>query len=85
MPETPPRRSAFARVYGSNPAHLVSLLLCFLVAGYAAIRILESPSAVGLLTWFVGALILDVFVLFPDYPLLDRLPVNTNACTHRSP
>jgi hypothetical protein len=72
MPETP-RRSGFARAYGSNPAHLVSLLLCFLVAGYAAIRVFESPSVVGLLTWFVGALIFNDFVLFPAYSLLDRV------------
>jgi hypothetical protein len=80
MPETPTpttekpvHRSRFARAYGSNPAHLISLVLCFVVAGYAAIRIFESDSVVGLLTWFVGALIFNDFVLFPAYSLLDRL------------
>lgn len=71
--ETPVRGSWFARTYGSNPAHLVSLVLCFVVAGYAAIRILESPSVVGLLEWFVGALLFNDFILFPAYSLLDRL------------
>jgi hypothetical protein len=75
MPEevAPVRRSWFGRTYGSGPAHLISLVLCFVVAGYAAIRIFQSPSVIGLLTWFVGALLFHDIVLFPAYSLLDRL------------
>ncbi len=79
----PVRRSWFARTYGSGPAHLISLVLCFIVAGYAAIRILQSPSVVGLLTWFIGALLFHDIVLFPAYSLLDRLLRGAEGGPHR--
>src|SRR3954453_7431926 len=72
MPERPSPPGWFRRRYGSGPGHLVGLLGCFLVAGYAALRWLDSPSAVRLVVWFVGALILNDFVLFPLYSALDR-------------
>lgn len=65
------RASSFRRLYGAGPFHLVGLLACFLVAGYAALHWLHSPSAVRLVVWFVGALLLHDFVLFPLYSLLD--------------
>src|SRR5690242_10209292 len=65
-------RGWFRRRYGAGPTHLIGLLACFLVAGYAVLRWLDSPSAVRLVVWFVGALILHDFVLFPAYSLLDR-------------
>src|SRR3978361_105583 len=63
---------AFRRRYGAGPVHLVGLVLCFVVAGCAALRWLDSPSAVRLVVWFVGALIFHDFVLFPLYSALDR-------------
>jgi hypothetical protein len=63
----------FRRHYGSGPGHLVGLLVCFLVAGYAVLRWLDSQSAVRLVVWFAGALIAHDFVLFPLYSLADRV------------
>jgi hypothetical protein len=63
----------FHRRYGAGPWHLVSLVLCFLVAGYAALRWVHSPSEVRLAVWFIGAVIGHDFVLFPIYSALDRL------------
>ena len=63
----------FRRRYGAGPAHLVSLLLCVAVAGYAVLRWLDSPSAVRLVVWFAGAVIAHDLVLFPVYSALDRL------------
>lgn len=67
------RRSRFARLYGAGPAHLVGLVACFAIAGYAVLRWYDSPSAVRIAVWFVGALLLHDFVLFPAYSVLDRL------------
>jgi hypothetical protein len=64
--------SWFRRRYGAGPGHLLGLVACFLIAGYAVLRWLDSPSAVRLVVWFVGALILHDFVLFPAYSMLDR-------------
>jgi hypothetical protein len=66
------RMSEFRRRYGAGPWHLISLLLCFLVAGYAVLRWLRSPSEIRLLVWFAGALIAHDFVLFPLYSAIDR-------------
>jgi hypothetical protein len=73
MPEQPSAPGWFRRRYGAGPAHLVGLLACFLVAGYAVLRWFDSPSAVRLLVWFAGALALHDFVVFPAYSALDRL------------
>jgi hypothetical protein len=62
----------FHRRYGAGPVHLFGLLLCFAVAGYAVLRWLDSPSAVRLVVWFVGALVFHDFLLFPLYSVLDR-------------
>lgn len=62
----------FRRRYGSGALHLLGLLVCFLVAGYAVLRWLDSPSAVRLVVWFAGAVIGHDFVLFPVYSLADR-------------
>jgi hypothetical protein len=66
-------RSWIRRRYGASGWHLVGLLACFVVAGYAALRWLDEPTATRLVVWFVGALLLHDVVLFPLYSLLDRL------------
>jgi hypothetical protein len=73
MPEQPSAPGWFRRRYGAGPAHLVGLLFCFLVAGYAVLRWLDSPSAVRLVVWFAGAVIGHDLVLFPLYSALDRV------------
>ncbi|CAN5359153.1 hypothetical protein BH24ACT12_BH24ACT12_19380 [soil metagenome] len=58
--------------YGAHPAHLVSLLASFVVAGYAAFRLLPQ-GALGVAVWFVGAAIVHDLVLLPAYAAVDRL------------
>ncbi len=67
--------SALARVrafYGANPLHLLALLGCFALAGYAAVATASDPSWPVMLLWFIGAVIAHDLVLFPLYALADR-------------
>jgi len=59
------------RWYGANPLHLLALLGCFAVAGYAAARLVPSRPA-GIAIWFLGAVIGHDLLLFPLYTLADR-------------
>lgn len=57
--------------YGAHPLHLLSLLACFGLAGYAAVRLLPAaPMAV--LVWFGGSIVAHDLLLFPLYALADR-------------
>jgi hypothetical protein len=57
--------------YGAGPLHLLSLLACFALAGYAAVQFVASrPLAVAV--WFVGAVIGHDLLLVPLYSLADR-------------
>lgn len=58
--------------YGANPLHLLALLGCFALAGYAALRTLSEPTWPVILLWFLGAVIGHDLVLFPLYALADR-------------
>jgi hypothetical protein len=57
--------------YGADPLHLLALLACFALAGYAASRVAAAGIWVGFLIWFVGAAIVHDLVLFPLYALAD--------------
>ena len=60
--------------YGAHPVHLLVLLACFGLAGYAAVLTARSDSRWPLmLLWFAGALLLHDLVLFPASALADRL------------
>jgi len=59
------------RWYGAGPLHLLALLGCFAVAGYAAARLVPSRPA-GIAIWFLGAVIGHDLLLFPLYALADR-------------
>lgn len=61
-----------AQTYGAHPLHLVSLLLSFAVAGYAALQ-LFATNLVGVAVWFLGAAILHDLLVLPSYLLVDRL------------
>ncbi|MGH3567013.1 MAG: hypothetical protein ACRDRH_13465 [Pseudonocardia sp.] len=66
------RAGSLHRLYGAGPLHLLSLLGCFAVAGYAASRVLaEGGPWPALLTWFVGAAIAHDLVLYPLYAIAD--------------
>jgi hypothetical protein len=57
--------------YGADPLHLLALLACFALAGYAASRVVAAGILVGFLVWFVGAAIIHDLLLYPLYTLAD--------------
>jgi len=59
------------RWYGAGPLHLLALLGCFALAGYAAARLVPSRP-LGIAAWFLGAVIGHDLVLMPLYSLADR-------------
>ncbi len=70
------------RWYGASPLHLLALLACFGLAGYAAARLVSShPVAVAV--WFGGAVIGHDLLLVPLYSLADRSAMA--ALRHREP
>ncbi|MEV6039311.1 hypothetical protein AB0L65_49835 [Nonomuraea sp. NPDC052116] len=75
--------SRWARTYGAPSWHLLALALCFLVAGYTAIRVVEVGIWPGFLVWFVGAVILHDLVLFPLYSAADSVARSATARTRR--
>lgn len=64
-------RSRFRRYYGDQPLHLLSLLACFSLSGYAA-RELVNNHVLAVAVWFVGAAVGHDLLLFPLYALVDR-------------
>jgi len=64
--------NGFERRYGNNPLHLLSVVTCFALAGYAALQASDGPRPLRMAVWFVGALIAHDLVLFPLYALADR-------------
>ncbi|MFC4009969.1 hypothetical protein ACFOY2_22260 [Nonomuraea purpurea] len=76
-------RSRWARTYGAPPWHLLALALCFLVAGYAATRVVDVGIWPGFLVWFVGAVIFHDLVLFPLYSAADFAARSSTALTRR--
>ena len=72
---TGPRVGVLARwrrLYGDNPLHLLALVGCFALAGYAVSFAAATPTPLSLLAWFAGAVIGHDLVLFPLYALADR-------------
>jgi hypothetical protein len=70
------------RWYGANPLHLLVLLACFAIAGYAAMQLVKSrPESVAI--WFIGAVIGHDLLLLPLYSLADRSVIA--AIRHRAP
>jgi hypothetical protein len=59
------------RWYGASPLHLLVLLACFSLAGYAAARLIPSRP-LGVMAWFGGAVIGHDLLLMPLYSLADR-------------
>lgn len=57
--------------YGAGPLHLLVMVGCFALAGYAGVRLLDArPIAVAV--WFAAAVVAHDLVLFPLYALADR-------------
>ncbi len=61
----------FRRWYGANPLHLLAMLGCVLLSDYAAVGLLKVKP-VGVLIWFIGAVVGHDLVLLPLYVLADR-------------
>ena len=70
------------RWYGASPLHLLTLLACFGLGGYAAARLVSS-HLVAVLAWFGGAVIGHDLLLMPLYSLADRSAMA--AIRHREP
>jgi hypothetical protein len=70
------------RWYGANPLHLLALLACFALAGYAAFELVPTRP-VGIAIWFVGAVVGHDIVLMPLYSIADRSVLA--AVRHRAP
>ncbi len=63
----------FRSAYGDSPLHLLAVLASFAIAGYAFLRIVENPSALGTLVWFAGAAIAHDLIAFPLYSALNLI------------
>ena len=70
------------RWYGASPLHLLALLACFGLAGYAAARLIPSRP-LSVIAWFLGAVIGHDLLLMPLYSLADRSVMA--AIRHREP
>lgn len=72
-------RNAFARLYGSHPLHLLTMIAGFAVLGYVVATVkpatLWNPDVwwQSIVVWFAGAVVAHDLVLFPVYAGLDRL------------
>ncbi|OBJ18349.1 hypothetical protein [Mycobacterium colombiense] len=72
-------RSAFARIYGSHPLHLLTMIAGFALLGYVLAVVkpvtLWNPHVwwQSIIVWFAAAIITHDLVLFPVYALVDRM------------
>jgi hypothetical protein len=61
------------RFYGAGAAHLASVVACLALAGGAVAIVAGDPAWPVMLAWFLAAVVLHDFVLFPLYAACDRL------------
>ena len=62
----------FVQLYGAKPWHLVSLLACFAVTGYAVSRLFgDSTALIRIVIWFVGAAVVWDLLVGPALALGD--------------
>jgi hypothetical protein len=64
---------ALARHYGASPLHLLAHVIVFAAAGWAIVQLIDVRDVLGIVKWFVAALILHDLVLLPAYSALDQL------------
>ncbi len=72
----------FLRWYGGSPLHLLTMLGCFALAGYAAAKLLPR-NVIGIPVWLAGGAIAHDLILMPLYTLADRSA--TAVLRHRLP
>lgn len=58
--------------YGEHPLHLIVLFGCFALTGYVATHVATNALWPRILIWFLGAVVVHDFVLFPVYAVIDR-------------
>ncbi len=63
------------RHYGAGPLHLLTLVACFALAGYATSRLVISGPPEKAVVWFLVAIVGHDLVLWPLYALADRSAV----------
>jgi hypothetical protein len=61
----------FFRWYGASPLHLLTMVACFALAGYACAELLPN-NAIGIPIWLVAAVVGPDLILMPLYTLADR-------------
>jgi hypothetical protein len=59
--------------YGEHPLHLLAVLACLALAGYAALGVLANPVWPRMLIWFAAAIVAHDLVVFPLYAAADRV------------
>ena len=69
----PPQRSWWYRSYGSGTGHLLAVVICLALAGGAVAIVADDPAWPVMLVWFLAAVLLHDFVMFPLYAAGDRL------------
>ncbi len=72
----------FLRWYGAGPLHLLTMLGCLALAGYAVAELLPV-NFIGIPVWLAGAVIGHDLVLVPLYTLADRSAAG--VLRHRRP
>lgn len=72
-------RSAFTRIYGSRPLHLLTMIAGFALLGYVVVVMrpvtLWNPHVwwQSIVVWFAAAVVVHDLVLFPVYACADRM------------
>jgi hypothetical protein len=59
--------------YGEHPLHLLVLVGCAALAGYAVLHVLANPAWPWMLVWFAAAIVGHDLIVFPAYALFDRV------------
>lgn len=65
--------SAWKRIYGESPLHLLGQLVAFAIAAYAFVQIVDvrSTGNLSLALWFLGGALLHDIIFLPVYLTLD--------------
>ncbi|OLT04172.1 hypothetical protein BJF90_23670 [Pseudonocardia sp. CNS-004] len=77
------------RFYGAGAGHLLGIVVCLVLAVGAVAIVVDDPAWPRMLVWFLAAVALHDFVLFPLYAAGDRLltgrKTRTTAAARRRP
>jgi hypothetical protein len=59
--------------YGEHPLHLLVLLGCAALAGFAVLHVLANPRWPVMALWFAAAIVGHDLIVFPAYALFDKV------------